>query len=140
MDEDQDRDAEALTWADETDPTHVAAAVGPAVDAPTRPRPGDGRSGTGSLLLVGYGVFVGVYLLYTIGWAISVLRNTLTLPDLVSEAMYQLGELLAIVAPALWYIATLVFTRERRALVPVLWLVLGAIVLVPWPFILSGRG
>ena len=51
----------------------------------------------GSLLRIGYGVFAGIYLLYTIGWFVAVLRNSLTLAGLVPEIMYQLGEFLAIV-------------------------------------------
>jgi hypothetical protein len=131
----EDSDAEALRWGDETDPTHAAAPLHP--DAP----PGTGASrvaapGNGSLLLIGYGVFAGLYLLYTIGWFVAVLRNTFTLAGLVPEIMYQLGEFLAIVAPGVWFGAVVVLTRGRRA--RVLGLALGVVVLIPWP-VLVGR-
>jgi hypothetical protein len=133
---DTDPDAEALRWGDETDPTHAAAPLHP--DAP----PGMGASrvaapGNGSLLLIGYGVFAGLYLLYTIGWFVAVLRNSLTLPGLVPEIMYQFGEFLAIVAPGVWLGAVIMLTRGRRPLARVLGLALGVLVLVPWPAIVG---
>ena len=78
-------------------------------------------------------MFAGLYLLYTIGWFAAVLRNTLTLAGLIPEIMYQFGEFLAIVAPVLWLGTALLLTRGRRPLVRVLWLVVGMVVLVPWP-------
>ncbi|GAB3036597.1 hypothetical protein GCM10027052_13740 [Parafrigoribacterium mesophilum] len=130
---DDDPDAEALSWGAETDPTHVDAPDSPPAVA-RRPGP---AAGTGSLLLVGYGVFAGVYLLYTIGWFGAVLRNTLTLAGLIPEVMYQFGEFLAIVAPALWFGAVLLLTRGRRPLTRVLWLLVGMVVLVPWPMVVG---
>jgi hypothetical protein len=128
-----DPDDDALSWGGETDPTHVDAPESvPAVVSLSRPAPG-----TGSLLLIGFGVFAGVYLLYTIGWFAAVLRNTLTLSGLIPEIMYQFGEFLAIVAPALWLGTTLLLTRGRGPLVRVLWLLAGLVVLVPWPMLVG---
>jgi hypothetical protein len=129
----EDPDAEALSWGEDADPTHIDAPEAQPAGAPL-PRP---APGTGSLLLIGYGVFAGVYLLYTIGWFGAVLRNTLTLSGLIPEIMYQFGEFLAIVAPALWLGATLLITRGRRPLVRVLCLVAGIVVLVPWPMLVT---
>jgi hypothetical protein len=47
--------------------------------------------------------------------------------------MYQFGEFLAIASPALWFGAVFLLTRGRAPLVTVLWLVIGLVVLVPWP-------
>lgn len=129
----EDPDADALSWDGDTDPTHAGAAAPPA-GAAAYPRPA-----TGSLLLIGYGVFAGIYLLMSLGWFAAVLRNTLTLPSLLPEIMYQFGEFLAIVAPALWMGTTVLLTRDRSNLVRVLWLVAGILVLLPWP-VLLGRG
>jgi hypothetical protein len=128
-----DPDADALSWGGDTDPTHVDAADSSPAAAP-HPVP---APGTGSLLLVGYGVFAGVYLLYTIGWFASVVRNTLTLAGLIPEIMYQLGEFLAIVAPGLWFGSVLLLTRGRRPLARVLGLLVGMVVLVPWPMLVG---
>ena len=128
---DTDPDADPLSWSGDSDPTHVEAPEPQPAGAP-RPRP---APGTGSLLLIGYGVFAGVYLLYTIGWFAAVLRNTLTLSGLIPEIMYQFGEFLAIVSPVLWLGTALLLTRGRRPLVRVLWLLVGMVVLVPWPIL-----
>jgi hypothetical protein len=128
---DTDPDADPLSWSGDSDPTHVEAPEPqPAGARVSHPAPG-----TGSLVLIGYGVFAGVYLLYTIGWFAAVLRNTLTLSGLIPEIMYQFGEFLAIVSPVLWLGTALLLTRGRRPLVRVLWLLVGMVVLVPWPIL-----
>ncbi|MEO7007231.1 MAG: hypothetical protein ABI275_04230 [Terrimesophilobacter sp.] len=129
----EDPDADALGWGEEIDPTH-AEAPEPRPADPSHPRL---APGSGSLLLIGYGVFAGVYLLYTIGWFAAVLRNTVTLSGLIPEILYQFGEFLAIVAPALWLGAALLLTRARRPIVRVLWLLAGILVLVPWPMLVA---
>jgi hypothetical protein len=129
----EEPDTDALSWGGDADPTHVDAPE-PVPTGAAHPSP---VPGTGSLLLVGYGVFAGLYLLYTIGWFAAVLRNTLTLSGLIPEIMYQFGEFLAIVAPALWLGTTLLLTRGRGPLVRVLWLVAGLIVLIPWPMLVG---
>ncbi|HUG49900.1 MAG TPA: hypothetical protein VLZ78_02780 [Terrimesophilobacter sp.] len=131
MSMDTDPDADALSWGEDSDPTHVDAPEIQSADA-ALPAPGGG-----SLLLIGYGVFAGLYLLYTLGWFAAVLRNTLTLAGLIPEIMYQFGEFLAIAAPGLWLGTTLVLTRGRRPLVRVLWLLAGIVVLVPWPMLVT---
>ena len=130
-----DPDAEAASWAGEADPTHAS---GPQ-QLPTRTESGgsDQPPRTSSALLILYGVFGGIYLLYTIGWAIAVLRSTLSLPNLFAEIMYQFGEFLTIVAPALWLGAVLVLSRDRKPIVRTLWLVAGILLLAPWPFIVG---
>lgn len=130
-----DPDDDALSWGDETDPTHVDArpavqqdATGNASAAPT----------TSSTMLVVYGIFGGAYLLYVAGWIIAVQRDTITMPTLFAEIMYQLGEFLAIASPAIWVGAVLLLTADRRPPVRVLWLLLGLLLVAPWPFILGG--
>jgi hypothetical protein len=130
-----DSESEDASWAGETDPTHASGPEPRPVS--TEPAGGDQPPRTNSVLLILYGVLGGIYLLYTIGWAIAVLRSTLSLPNLFGEIMYQFGEFLAIIAPALWLGAVVLLTHGRRPIVRTLWLVAGILVLAPWPFILG---
>ena len=52
--------------------------------------------------------------------------------------MYQLGHVLAIASPVVFYGTVLWLTRHSRAIVRLGWLILGMLLLAPWPFILSG--
>lgn len=92
----------------------------------------------GNALLISLGVFGGVLLLYTIGWIIGGLRLAGTAQFLVAPAGYQFALWLAVAAPALWFVATLVLTRGSRAWLRIVWLVAGLVLLVPWPFIMTG--
>jgi hypothetical protein len=155
VDPPDDDDAEAaFTWDGETDASHVAGprpqrarkpgrppreprpvAEAPAVSTPV----GDESAAApaSSFLLVTYGILAGAYALYAIGWLASILRSTLTLDNLLSEIMYQLGEFLAIVAAPLWFASVFFLTRGRRPIVRLLWLLAGLVVLVPVPFVLG---
>ena len=133
---DDESDDEALSWAGDDDHTHVAAqanAAGPVVAE----YPEDAAPRTSSLLLIVYGVLAGVYLLYTVGWITSVTRTTLPVYDLLSGIMYQFGQFLAIASPALWFTAAVLLTRDRTPVVRLLWVVLGLVVVAPWPFLLG---
>ncbi|MHB1171453.1 MAG: hypothetical protein ACYCZY_02950 [Lacisediminihabitans sp.] len=126
-------DDEALTWGDETDPTHVDAPTSTEV---TEPEAVEGKAASSALLIV-YGIFAGAYLLYAIGWIIAVQRNPVSFASLLPEIMYQLGEFLAIASPAIWFAAAFLLTRGRRPAIRILWLLLGALALVPWPLFLT---
>lgn len=89
-------------------------------------------------LLVTLGIVAGVYLLYTIGWIIGGLRLQGTAQFLVSPVGYQFALLLAIVAPALWFVAVFVLTRAAKVWLRIVWLVGGLALLIPWPFIMVG--
>lgn len=124
---------EALSWAAPADPTHVDS-------SPSRQRQSDGGSDerqAGSVLLIAYGVFAGIYLLFTIGWMIAALRNPGGVDTVFGEFMYKLGQALAMAAPGLWLATAMVLTRNRRAAVRVLWLLIGALLLIPWPFVVG---
>lgn len=127
-----DPDDEGLSWGGETDPTHVDAPVARPADEADPDAPG-----MSSALLVSLGVFGGVFLLFTVGWIIGVQRSTAPSANLFFAFMYQLDEILAIAAPAAWFVGVLVLARERRAGVRILWLLLGVVPLAPWPFILG---
>jgi len=131
-----DRDDDALAWAGD-EPTapeassprvelvDAAAAVKPSMPAP---------------VLVTYGILAGVYLIYTIGWVITVQRYNAITPgsvDVLSAVMFQLGEFLAIASPALWFAAALLLTRSRKPVVRLLVLLAGLVAVLPWPFVLG---
>ncbi|WNY34677.1 hypothetical protein Q9Q99_05510 [Curtobacterium flaccumfaciens] len=44
---------------------------------------------------------------------------------------------LAILAPALWFTVVLWAARSSRTRTRLLWMLLGAVVLFPWPFLLT---
>ncbi|HEY0260743.1 MAG TPA: hypothetical protein VGC18_12940 [Lacisediminihabitans sp.] len=128
-----DPDDDALTWGGETDPTHVETPLAAtAIEEPEEAEPG-----LSSALLVTYGVFGGIFLLYVVGWIIAVQRNTTALTNPFFEVMYRLGEVLAVASPALWFVGVLYLARERRAGIRLLWLLLGVVLVVPLPFVLS---
>lgn len=130
-------DDDALAWAGDDDPSHVD---GPSRQAQPKQAPDAAadKPTIGSMLLVTYGVLAGIYLIYTLGWVVSVQRSTTTLPTLFAEIMFQLGEFLAIVSPALWFAAVFALTRVQKLIVRLLWLLAGLVVVLPWPFILGG--
>jgi hypothetical protein len=164
------RDDDALGWAGDDDPTLVSgrpgagqtaepAASAPATPAPATTAPADdlpegwavtgspggyvdapaGRTPMSSPALVGLGILSGVYLLYTIGWFIGVgrLENSLTAP--LAQFMFSLGTWLAIAAPAVWFASSFWLTRGKPRL-RWTWLILGAVLLAPLPFIAGSGG
>jgi len=82
-------------------------------------------------------VLGGVYLLYSIGWLISAIGAAPVLADPVAQFMYALGRWFAVAAPALWFATVLWLASERRR-ARLFWLLAGAVVLVPVPFLLRG--
>jgi hypothetical protein len=90
-----------------------------------------------AMLLV-LGVVGGVYLLYSIGWVVGGLRLKPLANFFVADAMFLPWFVLAIAAPALWFLATWVLTRGRAAWIRICLLLLGVVLLVPWPFVTVG--
>ena len=163
----RDRD-DALSWEGDDDPTldvrtaPATAAAEPAAEAapPALPdgftavgknsatvgrRHADGtvtmpgeREPMGNTALIGFGILGGVYLLYIVGWIFGGLRLQGQARYLVTDVMFQGSLWLAILAPALWFATTLLLTRRARPWLRIVWLVAGAVLLIPWPFILVG--
>ncbi|GAA1765504.1 hypothetical protein [Agromyces humatus] len=94
-----------------------------------------GAAQTGSVELVVLGILGGIYLLYTIGWFITAMRTPAPGLGIVDDAMYTLGLWLAVLAPALWLGLSFWLSGSRRS--RLLWLIGGAIVLVPVAFVLG---
>ena len=147
---------DALSWeGDEADPSVAPElpqgwnAVGrgservvrPA-DAGTRPSGvGDDdadAAGLSTAMLLTVGIVGGIYLLYSVGWVVGGLRLKPLANLIVADAMYVPWFVLAVAAPALWFLATWVLTRSRAAWVRVSLLLLGVVLLVPWPFVTVG--
>ncbi|WP_395242821.1 DNA polymerase III subunit gamma/tau [Agromyces sp. MMS24-K17] len=95
----------------------------------------DERRQAGSVELVVLGILGGVYLLYTVGWLLTVVRTDAPGTSIVGDFMYVLGLWLAVLAPALWF--GLVFASTSKAAVRLVWLAVGAVVLAPLPFVLG---
>jgi hypothetical protein len=148
-----DPDDDALRWEGDDDPTLAPGwkRVGePApLDAPTTAADAapaaatvatdetDATRQAGSVELVVLGLLGGVYLLYAIGWLIWASTPAVELGDPVAQFMYGLGRWFAVLAPVLWFAAVLwLAAAHRRA--RLLWLVAGAVLLVPVPFLLRG--
>jgi hypothetical protein len=85
-------------------------------------------------------LFAVAYLAEVVGWVFGTALLSSGAGNLWSEVLWQFGEFLAIVSPALWYLTVLTLTRASRPLVRVGWFALGLGVLVPWPAALELAG
>ena len=130
----------ALSWDGDDAPSPSATKPAkPAARATAKVAERLGQQAPSSALLILYGILGGVYLIYTIGWVVSVFNdNRKPFDDFLTEFMYQLGEYMAIASPALWFVTALVLTRGRKPIVRLLALLLGVVVVIPWPFVLLG--
>lgn len=126
----RDEDEAALAWAGDEQPS-ARPVPAPAEAAPeTKPQ-------MPAMLLITYGVIAGILLIYTVGWVVSVSRSGYTAPDPLSEIMWQFGEFLAIASPALWFGIVFLLTRHAKPLVRLLLLLLGLVLVIPWPFVMG---
>ena len=130
-----DADDEALSWGGGADPTHVDSG---APDAVAGSDEAGIAPGVSSPMLVVYGVFGGIYLLYTVGWLIIALRGSQTTGVALNDIMLHVSMLLAVAAAPAWFIAALALTATRRSWLRIVMLVLGMLVLIPWGFVSGG--
>jgi hypothetical protein len=98
----------------------------------------NGPAAMGNAGLIGIGILGGVYLLYTIGWIVGGLRLQGKAQYLVADIMFQGSFWLAVIAPLVWFATVFLLTARSRAWIRFVWLIGGAILLVPWPFIMTG--
>jgi len=99
---------------------------------------GGASASLGNAALVGLGVLGGVYLLYVIGWIVGGLRLRGTAQFLVSPVAYDVAMWLAAASPVIWFGTVYVLTRTSPLWVRFVWLAAGALLLIPWPFIMVG--
>lgn len=116
----------------------------PVVPAAREPAPmreagaGDGPDAVGTATLLLLGILGGVYLLFTVGWVIGGVRMQAPVMFTLPAFLYQGALWLGVLAPSLWFGAALVATRGAKDWVRIVWLVAGAALLVPWPFVAGG--
>lgn len=96
------------------------------------------RQPMGNVALLGLGVLGGVYLLYVIGWVIGGLRLQGRANYLVTDVMFQGSFWLAVLAPIIWFGTVFLLTVNARPWVRFVWLAGGALLLLPWPFVMIG--
>lgn len=98
----------------------------------------DERAPLSTGMLLTLGIVGGIYLLYSIGWIVGGMRLKPLANLIVADAMYVPWFILAIAAPALWFLAVWVLTRARAGWIRIALLLLGVVLLVPWPFVTVG--
>jgi hypothetical protein len=116
---------------------HAASPPSPEREVDT---PHDEPQGIGTATLVMLGILGGVYLLYTIGWVIGGVGMQAKAMFMLPAPLYLASMWIAVLAPALWFTATLLLTRGGKDWVRISALVVGAALLVPWPFVVAGGG
>jgi hypothetical protein len=144
-------DEDALTWAGGRDPSHYETPeVKPPKAAkaarPAKPASAFAESSSeedeydelapamSGVVLVCLGILGGIYLLYSVGWFVSWQREIYVDPNTLELAAFRIQQVLAVLAAPLWFVTTVLVTRERKPAVRLLWLVIGALLLVPWSF------
>lgn len=134
----------ASGWIVEGEP--AVDAEGPVADGPAEVEAGDetvdgapSRPQLGSAALILLGVLGGLYLLYVwvwFSWASyysSVNAAIAEASGVVGSVMQQIVFWAAPLAPILWFVSVLALNRSGRLRPLVLWLLIGAVVLVPLP-------
>lgn len=100
--------------------------------------PKGGRPSLSSAALIGLGIFAGVYLLLTLGWLLGAGRLQLVAQLFLDPVAFQLTLWLAVAALPLWFVTVLWFARTSATWVRFALLGAGAVLLIPWPFVLAG--
>lgn len=103
-----------------------------AADADAAPAP------LGNVALVLFGVLGGVYALFAIGWYLAGSRYYGFAYFSLEPAAYIAAWALATAAPIAWFATVLVAASKRPVWLRLVLLVVGAAVLLPWPFLSTG--
>ncbi|TXK20804.1 DNA polymerase III subunit gamma/tau [Microbacterium wangchenii] len=92
----------------------------------------------GNAGLVGVGMIAAAFILYSVGWLIvSVRLQSVGAIPVPSVALITIT-IAAAAAPLIWFAAAYSLTRRSRTWVRFTWLIAGVVLLVPWPFLLTG--
>lgn len=156
-----DRDDDSLMWPGDDDPTLRAGEGVPSRDTPVpegttshpeepagRPAatsaetaetvgPAGPQGQAGSVMLIVLGILGGIYLLYTVGWTITAVRASAAAASDIAGILTKIENWFAVIAAPLWFVSVLLLAR-RAPRARAIWLVVGALVLVPWAFIVGG--
>lgn len=117
------------------EPDEPAEGASPAADDPGDDDPTSAPLGNAGL--IGIGMVAATFLLFAIGWALAgrqLLGLGIPIPEVTVVAM-TIG---AALAPPVWFVAGLVLTRGWRTWQRFLVLILGVVLLVPWPLLSMG--
>ncbi len=85
--------------------------------------------------LVVFGLFAGVYLLFSVAWLIIALNPPVAFADPIASFMWVASLWFAACGGIIWFIATLILGRYRNMGWRIFMLLLGAAVLIPWPYL-----
>lgn len=136
-----DPDDDALSWAGDD---RLQAPVAPPRTAPEPRDGGAERAPAGATALVVLGLLGGVAVIETLLWVRSVFQlsiaasidaGTGTPLEVAAFVANVAGRVLAVAAPLVWF--GVVAWRVRAPTKRLAWLLLGAVLLVPWPFVLG---
>jgi hypothetical protein len=133
------RSETAHARADADVDTTVVAGTGSATGTVTSSPAEAPREQMSSVALIAVSVLGGIFLLYTIGWFVSVQRIGTGASDGLRTLMFTVGQVLAVAAAPQWFAASFFATRGRQSRWFVLALIVGAFVLIPWPFVIGAR-
>lgn len=143
--------SESVAGVADTATATAAAAAGS--DAATGSQPTAGveehsgvspRREFSNMALVLYGVFGGMYLLYTTGWFL-IAQYFASVNDVTASTSGAIGGVLQIIiywaaafAPAAWFTVVVILSRRRKAWFLPVWLMVGLVVLLPLPLFTTG--
>jgi len=144
-------DDDALRWDGDDDPTLRATTDDDVAVARSATRTNSQSAAAhvdeeppapaGNVALVAYGVIGGVYALWIVGWVLGTMRLRERIEGAtgaVADFMFLGSMALAVAAPAVWFLVAIIGTRGKRPWQRFLWLGLGVLLLVPWPFVMVG--
>jgi hypothetical protein len=136
---------DALSWAGDDDrlttgsPLSAKRNAGGASSVKKTAMPSGSDSpepaGLSSVALIGFGIFAGIYLLFSVAWLITALRNPTQIADVLGNAMFQFGLWLSVLSPAIWFGAVLYLGKNTKVSTRLLFLLLGVVILIPWPYV-----
>lgn len=137
-------DVTAPAQPEAIDLASVAAVVGEANADGQSAIEASSRSELSNSALVLFGVFGGMYLLYTVGWFL-IAQYFASANNAAASTSGIIGGILqvaiywaAALAPAAWFATVYFLARKRRAWFFPVWLIIGLVVLLPLPLFTTG--
>lgn len=121
-------------------PARAAAEPEPVELAEVEPEQSAEQAGMGNVALVSIGLIAGAYIFFAIGWFIAGLRLQAVSGLLVDPVMYAAGTWGATLAGPIWFLTAFLLTRRSRTWVRFAALLVGLVLVVPWPFLQTGFG
>ncbi len=95
----------------------------------------DAPKGLSSAALVTFGILGGIYLLFTVAWVLTAVRNPIQIEDALGSFTYNAGLWMASLAAPAWFGAVIMFGKARSLWWRFSLLLFGAALFIPWPFL-----